>query len=78
MRLAPGHKHVHFSEYRLCKTGRRVQTMPRSGAPDQQQQGSPAPAGLNEDMLAQLRAAQEEAARLKKQLEEVQSQRVRS
>jgi hypothetical protein len=52
--------------------------MPRSGAPDQQQQGSPAPAGLNEDMLAQLRAAQEEAARLKKQLEEVQSQRVRS
>lgn len=32
---------------------------------------------LNEDMLVQLRAAQEEAARLKKELEVLQEQRVR-
>lgn len=44
----------------------------------QQQQTSNATGGmaLNEDMLAQLRAAQEEAARLKRELEQLQQQKV--
>lgn len=45
----------------------------RSSSPEQQQ-STDAPGGvaLNEDMLAQLRAAQEEAARLKKELAQLQ------
>eukprot|EP00882_Tetradesmus_deserticola_P012204 GHRQ01012931.1.p1 GENE.GHRQ01012931.1~~GHRQ01012931.1.p1 ORF type:complete len:324 (+),score=136.12 GHRQ01012931.1:257-1228(+) len=45
----------------------------RSSTPEQQQtSGAPGGIGLNEDMLAQLRAAQEEAARLKKELAQLQ------
>lgn len=79
--LRPIHQpHANAFKSALNVSGRQCRSVTRSSSPEQQQQQtSNAPSGgmaLNEDMLSQLRKAQEEAARLKKELEELQQQKV--
>jgi hypothetical protein len=63
---------MHYTPHRVS-TRNSSSSITRSSTPEQQQtsdtQGTVA---LNEDMLSQLRAAQEEAARLKQELAQLQ------
>jgi hypothetical protein len=65
---------AHVRTWRLSTTSSSSSSSRTRSSTPEQQQTADAPGGvaLNEDMLAQLRAAQEEAARLKRELAQLQ------